>query len=94
MEPSHRRFIAVESLPEARWYLMECLNVTRSEIVMSASKKPPLEPHDFPVEADGDKVRKQDGTPIAQAEDEEVAADIAGRLNDDEARREEEKWSA
>jgi hypothetical protein len=56
---------------------------------MSTSKKP-LRPDDFPVNAEGKKIKKQDGTPIANTEDPAVAE----RLNDDEARREEDKWSA
>ncbi|MCK1489173.1 hypothetical protein IVB14_01675 [Bradyrhizobium sp. 180] len=60
---------------------------------MSASKKP-LRPEDFPVNAEGRKIKKQDGMPIADAEDPAVAEDVAERLNDDEARREEDKWSA
>jgi hypothetical protein len=57
---------------------------------MSTSKKPA----DFPVTADGRKIKKQDGKPIASTEDPGLAADVAERLNDDEARREEDKWSA
>jgi hypothetical protein len=53
-----------------------------------------LEPGDFPLNADGKNVKKQDGTPIAEASDPAVASDVADRLNGDEARREEEKWSA
>jgi cytolysin (calcineurin-like family phosphatase) len=53
-----------------------------------------LEPHDFPLNADGKKITKQDGTPIAEALDPVVASDVADRLNGEEARREEEKWSA
>jgi hypothetical protein len=60
---------------------------------MSKPKKP-LKPHDFPVHDDGDKIRTQDGAPIATAEDPKVAEDVAERLNEDEARREEDKWSA
>lgn len=60
---------------------------------MSKPKKP-LTPHDFPVHGDGNKVRKQDGAPIATTEDDAVAEDVAERLNEDEARREEDKWSA
>jgi hypothetical protein len=56
--------------------------------------KTPLEPDDFPVNADGKKIKKQDGTPIANTDDPAVAADVAERLNDDEARREEDRWSA
>jgi hypothetical protein len=48
----------------------------------------------FRVNADGKKIKKQDGTPIANTDDPAVAADVAERLNDDEARREEDKWSA
>jgi hypothetical protein len=56
--------------------------------------KRPLKPGDFPLQVDGDKIKKHDGTPVAEAKDETTAADIADRLNDDEARREEDKWSA
>jgi hypothetical protein len=61
---------------------------------MTSKSKKPLQPEDFPVDAEGQKVRKQDGTPIADAESPAVAAEIAERLNEDEARREEDKWSA
>ena len=60
---------------------------------MSTSKRP-LSPNDFPVNAEGQKIKKQDGTPIANTDDPAVAADVAERLNDDEAQREEDKWSA
>ncbi|MCK1294563.1 MULTISPECIES: hypothetical protein [unclassified Bradyrhizobium] len=60
---------------------------------MSTSKKP-LEPDDFPVTAEGQKIKKQDGEPIASTDHPEIAADLAYRINDDEARREEDKWSA
>jgi hypothetical protein len=65
----------------------------QEEDVMSTSKKP-LKPADFPVTAEGRKIKKQDGEPIANTEDPALAADVAERLNDDEARREEDKWSA
>jgi hypothetical protein len=54
----------------------------------------PLKPEDFPVNAEGKKIKKQDGTPIAETQDPAVAEDIADRLNEDDARREEDKWSA
>ena len=60
---------------------------------MSANEKP-LRPEDFPVNADGKKIKKQDGTPIADTEDPAIASEVAERLNEDEARREEDKWSA
>jgi len=49
--------------------------------------KKPLKPDDFPVNTEGKKIKKQDGTPIADTDDPAVAADVAERLNDDEARR-------
>ena len=54
----------------------------------------PLKPDDFPVNAEGKIIKKQDGTPIANTGDPTVAADVAERLNEDEGRREEDKWSA
>jgi hypothetical protein len=60
---------------------------------MSTSDKP-LTPDDFPVHVEGDKIKKQDGKPVAKTENPAVAADIAERLNEDEDRREQDKWSA
>lgn len=54
----------------------------------------PLKPDDFPLNVDGEKIVKQGGKPIATAKDKAVASDIADRLNEDECRREEDKWSA
>jgi len=54
----------------------------------------PLKPEDFPVNAQSKKVKKQDGTPIAETADPAVAEDVADRLNEDEARREEDECSA
>jgi hypothetical protein len=63
------------------------------EDAMSKAQKP-LKPDDFPMNAEGKKIKKQDGTSIANTDDPAVAGDIAQRLNEDEARREEDKWSA
>jgi hypothetical protein len=60
---------------------------------MSASNKP-LKPDDFPLHVQGDKIKKQDGKPVASTEDPATAADVADRLNEDEERREQDKWSA
>jgi hypothetical protein len=68
-------------------------DASKEEDAMSNSKKP-LKPDDFPVSAEGKKVKKQDGTPIANTEDPAVADDVAERLNEDEDRREQDKWSA
>ena len=85
MEAS-KRASAVASGP---WY---CVGAQEEDVV-SIGKKP-LAPDDFPVNADGKKIKKQDGTPIANTDDPAVAEDVAERPNDDEARREEDKWSA
>jgi hypothetical protein len=53
-----------------------------------------LKPDDFPLEADKDKVRSQDGKSVASTDSEKLAGDIAERLNAEEQRREEDKWSA
>jgi len=53
-----------------------------------------LQPDDFPLTADGNKLAKPDGKPIAVAKDKATAAEIAERLNEDEQRKEEDKWSA
>jgi hypothetical protein len=68
-------------------------SLQKEENVMTNAKKP-LQPDDFPVTADGKKIKKQDGTPIANADDPAIAEDVAERLNQDEAQREEDKWSA
>jgi len=60
---------------------------------MPVARKP-LKPEDFPVHSEGEKLKKQDGESIAEADDPVGADDLAERLNDDEARREEDKWSA
>ena len=67
--------------------------VAQEKDAMTTGKKP-LTPNDFPVNAEGKKIKKQDDTPIANTDDPAVAADVAERLNEDEARREEDKWSA
>ncbi|MGJ4881575.1 MULTISPECIES: hypothetical protein [unclassified Bradyrhizobium] len=54
----------------------------------------PLKPEDFPLEADKERVQRQDGKPIATTKNEAMAQEIADRLNAEEHRREEDKWSA
>ncbi|WOH47020.1 hypothetical protein [Bradyrhizobium sp. sBnM-33] len=61
---------------------------------MTSKSKNPLRPEDFPLDVEGQKIKTQDGTPIADAESPAVAVEIADRINEDEARREEDKWSA
>ena len=48
--------------------------------------KKPIEPKDFPVQAEGTKITKSNGKPIADAKDDQVAQDICDRLNADHER--------
>lgn len=61
---------------------------------MPDEKKPPLEPQDFPLEVDQDKIKTSDGKTIAQTDSEATAVEIAERLNEDEEKKEEDRWSA
>jgi hypothetical protein len=54
----------------------------------------PLKPDDFPLHVEDDEIKSQDGKPVASTENPAVAADVTERLNEDEDRREEDKWSA
>jgi hypothetical protein len=58
------------------------------------SNRTPLKPIDFPLYVEGDAIKKRDGEPVVRTEDPAVASDVAERLNEDEDRREEDKWSA
>ena len=53
-----------------------------------------LKPDDFPLEVDEARVKCQDGKPVAQTKTNAMAQEIADRLNAEELRREEDKWSA
>jgi hypothetical protein len=54
----------------------------------------PLKPDDFLVEVEGEKLVSADGKPIAKAKTPVVAEDIADRLNEDDYRKGQDKWSA
>jgi hypothetical protein len=54
----------------------------------------PLKPDDFPVEVEGEELVTADGKPIAKAKTPVIAEDIAGRLNEDDQRKEQDRWSA
>ena len=58
------------------------------------NKKPPLEPEDFPLKVEKDKIKTTDGKTIAETSSEEVAVEIARRLNQDEEKKQEDRWSA
>jgi hypothetical protein len=54
----------------------------------------PLKPDDFPVEVEGQELVTADGKPIAKGKTPAIAEDIADRLNEDDYRKEQDRWSA
>ena len=58
------------------------------------SGKSPIKPEDFPLEVEGKKIKGKRGKTIAVTESDAAAEDIAERLNEDEDRKEEDRWSA
>jgi hypothetical protein len=54
----------------------------------------PLKPEDFPVHTNQKQIVKNDGKTIAEARTKKTAEDVAERLNAEEGRREEDRWSA
>jgi hypothetical protein len=52
-----------------------------------------LKPNDFPVHTEKKKIVKSDGKDIAEAKTTELAEEVAGRLNSEEAQREEDRWA-
>ena len=53
-----------------------------------------LKPIDFPVHAEQEQIVNTDGKAIAKARTKKTAEDLAERLNAEEDRREEDRWSA
>ena len=54
----------------------------------------PLKPEDFPVHTNQKQIVKNDGKIIAEARTKKTAEDLTDRLNAEEDRREEDRWSA
>ena len=54
----------------------------------------PFKPDDFPVEVEGEELVTADGKPIAKAKTPAIAEDIANRLNEDDCRKDQDRWSA
>jgi hypothetical protein len=65
---------------------------SKGEVAMADDEK--LKPEDFPVHTEQKKIVKNDGKTIAEANDKKIAEDVAERLNAEEDRREEDRWSA
>ena len=53
-----------------------------------------LKPEDFPVHTKQKQIVKNDDKTIAEARTKKTAEDVAERLNAEEGRREEDRWSA
>ena len=56
-------------------------------------KEKPLNPNDFPITTDEKRLIRQDGKKIADAITESMADDIAKRLNENAARKREDRWA-
>jgi hypothetical protein len=54
----------------------------------------PLKPEDFPVRTNQKQIVRNDGKSIAEACTKKTAEDVAERLNAEEDRRDEDRWSA
>jgi hypothetical protein len=54
----------------------------------------PLKPEDFPVRVNQKQIVRNDGKTIAEARTKKTAEDVAERLNAEEDRRDEDRWSA
>ncbi|MDA9543991.1 hypothetical protein ACVWYQ_006487 [Bradyrhizobium sp. USDA 3397] len=53
-----------------------------------------LTPDDFPIEVDKDKLKTHKGEPVGSAETEQIADEIADRLNEHAHQEEQDRWSA
>jgi len=56
-------------------------------------QKKPLEPEDFPVQAEDTKITNSDGEVIADAKNDKMAEEICDRLNTNNEREEEDRWA-
>lgn len=56
--------------------------------------KDKLKPEDFPIEADKDKLKTHKGETVAEAQSEQIADEIADRLNEQAHKEEQDRWSA
>jgi hypothetical protein len=59
-----------------------------------ASGKQQLDDEDFPLAVREMSILTKNGTPVATAQTAALAEDVARRLNEDAARRQESVWSA
>ena len=54
----------------------------------------PFKSDDVPAGVESGQIVTADGKPIAKVKTPGIAEDIADRLNEDDARKEQERWSA
>lgn len=57
-------------------------------------EKDTLQPKDFPIETDEEKLKTQTGKTVGSATSKELAEDVADRLNEHAHKDEEDRWSA
>jgi hypothetical protein len=58
------------------------------------SKDAGLKPDDFPIQADKNELKTHKGEPVASAESEKIADQLAERLNEHAHLEEQDRWSA
>jgi hypothetical protein len=56
-------------------------------------EKKRLDPNEFPVAAKDKRLVTRDGKLLAEAASEPIAEDVADRLNENAARKEEDRWA-
>ena len=97
---SFRSMLSFQQRNRAVWQLLEKpLGVMPGRLFLltweaDMPNDKPLKPDDFPVEVEGEELVTADGKPIAKAKTPAIAEDIADRLNEDDYRKEQDRWSA
>jgi hypothetical protein len=97
---SFRSMLSFQQRNRSDWQLLEKpLGVMPARLFLltwegDVPNDKPLKPDDFPVEVEGEELVTADGKPIAKAKTPAIADDIADRLNEDDCRKEQDRWSA
>jgi hypothetical protein len=91
---SFRSMLSFQQRNRPNWQLLEKpLGVMPARLFLltweGMPNDKPFKPDDFPVEVEGVELK-----PIAKAKTPAIAEDIADRLNEDDCRKEEDRWSA
>jgi hypothetical protein len=80
--------------PNQKWRFISILRICQGHDHPLKPENEALKPEDFPVHTQQKKIVKTDGKTIAEARNQKTAEDVAERLNAEEDRRGEDRWSA